>query len=48
MNRKRMFGGFDGDFRRHPDVALRGASKKQTRDELIEKANAERAKRQAR
>jgi hypothetical protein len=41
-----MFGFFDGDFRRRPNVNIGGASKKLNKDELLAKAQSEREQRQ--
>lgn len=38
--------GFNGDFRRRPVVSNRGASKKETRDELLRRAQKERENRE--
>ena len=40
--------GFNGDFRRKPIVSNRGASKKETKEELLKRAQQERTKREVR
>jgi ubiquitin-protein ligase E3 C len=41
-----MFHGFNGEFRRKPEVSIRGASKKETKEELLRRAQLERSKRE--
>ena len=43
----KMFNSFDGDFRRRPIVSIRGASKKESKAELLERAQRERNEREA-
>ena len=43
----KMFNSFDGDFRRRPIVSIRGASKKESKAELLERAQRERSEREA-
>ena len=40
--------GLNGDFRRKPIVSNRGASKKETKEQLLERATKERLKREVR
>ena len=43
-----MFTGFNGEFRRRPDVSIRGASKKESKETLVKRAQEERQKREVR
>ena len=41
-----MFNNFDGDFRRKPVVSIRGASKKENKEELLQRTQKERNQRE--
>lgn len=41
-----MFHSFDGEFRRKPVVSIRGASKKESKEELLHRAQRERSQRE--
>lgn len=41
-----MFTNFDGAHRRTPNVSIRGASKKESKEELLERAHRERTRRE--
>ncbi len=41
-----MFNNFDGNHRRTPNVSIRGASKKESKAELLERAQRERSERE--
>jgi ubiquitin-protein ligase E3 C len=43
---EKMFNNFDGDFRRRPVVSIRGASKKESKAELLERTQRERNQRE--
>jgi len=42
----KMFTNFDGAHRRTPNVSIRGASKKESKEELLERAHRERTRRE--
>ena len=42
----KMFHGFNGEFRRRPQVNIRGASKKESKEDLVKRAKEERQRRE--